>query len=419
LLQHQARANFPFLGANIVSATTGLNPDWVQGTHVFNYGNLRIGVIGIELKETPELVSAGATAGLQFLDEIATIKAESAKLRQRGIKIQIVLIHQGTASGQNAVDGNAPVPWVGPIMDIANGIQDTTVDVILAGHTHRVSNLMVGKILVAEGINAGVSYSMLQLIVHGQDVEWAGAATRIAKNLGVAQRADVKAIVDQANTATAPLRNVIIGTQSSDIKRAPTRLFESAMGNMIADAMRLRYGYLGAEAALTNSGGLRADINCTPPSSGGEPACTITWGEMFAVLPFGNSTVVETITGAQLQTAMLNGFAPKCNPAVATGRFPQVSGLKITYICNGTTPEVTGMFKTPQGISGPQIPIGPTDTVRIVTNDFMFTGGDGYTVLKDGTDVRFTGELLLEVAIDYVTDNSPVAPVVEGRIVGP
>jgi 2',3'-cyclic-nucleotide 2'-phosphodiesterase (5'-nucleotidase family) len=129
--------------------------------------------------------------------------------------------------------------------------------------------------------------------------------------------------------------------------------------------------------------------------------------------------VVETITGAQLQTAMLNGFAPKCNPAVATGRFPQVSGLKITFICNGTTPEVTGMFKTPQGISGPQIPIGPTDTVRIVTNDFMFTGGDGYTVLKDGTDVRFTGELLLDVAINYVTANSPVAPVVEGRIVGP
>ena len=36
LLQHQARANFPFLGANIVDATTGRNPDWVQGTHVFD-----------------------------------------------------------------------------------------------------------------------------------------------------------------------------------------------------------------------------------------------------------------------------------------------------------------------------------------------------------------------------------------------
>ena len=167
LLQHQARANFPFLGANIVDDDDAAEPDWVQGTHVFDYGNLRIGVIGIELKKTPELVSAGATAGLKFLDEIETIKTESEKLRQQGVKIQIVLIHQGTANGQNAVDGTAPVPWDGPIMTIVEGIQDTTVDVILAGHTHRVSNLMVGNILVAEGMNAGASYSVVQMIVQG------------------------------------------------------------------------------------------------------------------------------------------------------------------------------------------------------------------------------------------------------------
>ena len=69
LQAHQARANFPFLGANIVDEVTLQNPDWVQGTHVFDYGNLRIGVIGIELQNTPELVSAGATAGLTFLPE--------------------------------------------------------------------------------------------------------------------------------------------------------------------------------------------------------------------------------------------------------------------------------------------------------------------------------------------------------------
>ncbi len=109
LQQHQARAHFPFLGANIVDATTLQNPSWVQGTHVFNYGNSRVGVIGIELKETPQLVSAGATAGLAFLDEITTIRTESEKLRKQGVKIQIVLIHQGTANGQNAVDGTAPI----------------------------------------------------------------------------------------------------------------------------------------------------------------------------------------------------------------------------------------------------------------------------------------------------------------------
>jgi 2',3'-cyclic-nucleotide 2'-phosphodiesterase (5'-nucleotidase family) len=416
LLRHQARANFPFLGANIVDELTLQNPDWVKGTHVFEYGNVRIGVIGIELESTPELVKAGATVGLKFLDEADTIKVESEKLRQQGVKVQVVLIHEGTARGQNAVDGISPVPWEGPIMTIAEAIQDTTVDVILAGHTHRVSNLMVGHILLAEGLNAGASYSVVQMIVHGQDVEWAGAATRVAKNLGVAPRDDVKAIVDTANAATAILRNKVIGTQQFDIKRAPSRLFESAMGNMVADSMRLKYP--GVDAAFTNSGGLRADLNCLPASAG-EQACEITWGEMFSVLPFGNRTVILTLTGAQLEQAFLNGFSPKCNPAIATGRFPQISGLKATYTCNGTTPVVTGMWKTPQGISGPQIPIGPADPVRFVTNDFMYTGGDGYTVFAQGTNVQQPGDDLLQVAVDYVTANSPVGPVVEGRIVGP
>jgi 2',3'-cyclic-nucleotide 2'-phosphodiesterase (5'-nucleotidase family) len=303
-------------------------------------------------------------------------------------------------------------------MNIVNGIQDTTVDVVLAGHTHRVSNLMIGKILVAEGMNAGASYSVVQMIVHGNDVEWAGAATRIAKNLGVAQRADVKAIVDDANAQTAVLRNQVIGTQSIDIRRAPTRLFESAMGNMVADAMRLKYP--GVDAAYTNSGGLRADLLLTPPAASEQPG-EITWGEMFAVLPFGNRTVILTLTGAQLEQAFLNGFTPACNPAFTggTGRFPQISGLRVTYACNGTIPVVTGMWKTPQGIGGTETPIGPTDTVRFVTNDFMYGGGDGYTVFSQGTNVQQPGDDLLQVAIDYVTANSPVAPVVEGRIVGP
>ncbi|MEP7133690.1 MAG: 5'-nucleotidase C-terminal domain-containing protein [Chloroflexota bacterium] len=416
LLQHQARANFPFLGANIVDETTMLNPDWVQGTHIFNYGDLQIGVIGIELKETPELVSAGATAGLKFLDEVETIRTESEKLRQEGVNVQIVLIHQGTALGQNAVDGSAPVPWAGPIMTIVNGIQDTTVDVVLAGHTHRVSNLMVGNILVAEGINAGASYSVVQMVVRGGDVEWAGAATRIAKNIGVTQRPDVKAIVDDANAQTAVLRNQVIGTQQFDIKRAPTRLFESAMGNMVADAMRLKYP--GVDAAYTNSGGLRADVNCSPASAGEQP-CEITWGEMFGVLPFGNRTVIETLTGAQLEQAFLNGFSPSCNPAIATGRFPQISGLKVSFTCSGTTPVITGMWKAPQGVNGPLTLIGPADTVRFVTNDFMYTGGDGYTAFTLGTNVLQPGDDLLQVAIDYVAANSPVGPVVDGRIVGP
>ena len=416
LQQHIARATFPFLATNVTDEGTGARPDWLQPSKVFTINGIEVGVIGAELKETPELVSAGATAGLAFGDEAAAIRAESERLRQLGVRVQVVVIHQGTANGRNAVDGNAPIPWDGPIVSIVDQIQDTTVDLVLAGHTHRVTNFVRGRITIAEGLNAGASYSVAQLIVQGGDVQWVGAATRVARNLGVARRPDVQAIIDDANAQTAVLRNQVIGTQQFDIKRAPTRLFESAMGNMVADAMRLRYP--GIDAAFTNSGGLRADLNCAPPSAG-EAACEITWGEMFAVLPFGNRTVIETLTGAQLEQAFLNGFSPKCNPAIATGRFPQISGLKAQYHCNGLVPVVDGMWKAPDGVSGTLTPIGPADTVRFVTNDFMYTGGDGYTVFSQGTNVLQPGDDLLQVSIDYVTANSPVGPVVDGRIVGP
>ena len=69
------------------------------------------------------------------------------------------------------------------------------------------------------------------------------------------------------------------------------------MGNLVADAMRAKYP--GVDAAITNSGGLREDLLVAPPLGGEQPG-EITWGEVFAVLPFGNRTVIETLTYAQL-----------------------------------------------------------------------------------------------------------------------
>ncbi len=159
----------------------------------------------------------------------------------------------------------------------------------------------------------------------------------------------------------------------------------------------------------------------TPPSSAGEQPGEITWGEMFTILPFGNRTVIETLTGAQMKTAFENGFSAFCDPSINTGRFPQIAGLKVQFHCAAVpgAPVIDGIWKAPNGPSGTLTPLGPTDTVRFVTNDFMYTGGDGYTVFTQGTDVLQPGDDLLQVAIDYVTAHSPVANVVDGRIVGP
>jgi 2',3'-cyclic-nucleotide 2'-phosphodiesterase (5'-nucleotidase family) len=86
--------------------------------------------------------------------------------------------------------------------------------------------------------------------------------------------------------------------------------------------------------------------------------------------------------------------------------------LKASFTCNGTTPAITGMWLAPDGPTGALTPIGPADTVRLVTNDFMLTGGDGYTVLTEGTDVAQPGDALLDIVVDHFRANSPVNPAI-------
>ena len=153
--------------------------------------------------------------------------------------------------------------------------------------------------------------------------------------------------------------------------------------------------------------------------SAGEAACEITWGEVFAVLPFGNRTVIETFTGAQLTAGVPERLLRPCCDLGGRDR-----SVPADLRPEGRLPlqrhrarRSTGSGRRRTGPAGTLTPIGPTDTVRIVTNDFMFTGGDGYTALTGGTNVPQPGDDLLQVAIDYITANSPVGPVVEGRFV--
>jgi 2',3'-cyclic-nucleotide 2'-phosphodiesterase (5'-nucleotidase family) len=82
-------------------------------------------------------------------------------------------------------------------------------------------------------------------------------------------------------------------------------------------------------------------------------------------------------------------------------------------------PVINNVWLAPPGPKPTTAPLGPGSTVRIVTNDFMFGGGDGYTALTGGTNVLQTGDLLLDVLIEHIETNSPVSPPPRGRRAGP
>ena len=309
LLKQQARAKFPFLATNIFEThvePSAILGDAVKGLHDQRDEGRR------HRCGAPEHAGARLRRGhrrFALPAEAPRIKAESERLRKLGVQVQVVVIHQGTNVGKNPLGNAAGAAWSGPILDIADALQGTTVDAMIVGHTHRISNLMRGHILITEGINAGVSYSVLQLMVKGGDVQWAGGATRVAKTIGVAARPDVKAIVDDGERQDGGTAQP--GDRHASRMTSPVRPPGSSSRRW-ATSWPIRCGRSTPASTLpTPTPVVFAPTSCSVRPRAGEKAGEITWGEVFAVLPFGNRSTILTLSGSADQRGVHQWLHPE------------------------------------------------------------------------------------------------------------
>lgn len=209
-------------------------------------------------------------------------------------------------------------------------------------------------------------------------------------------------LVEQYQAELDKELNVVIGKTSGplDSRRNIVRTQEAAIGNLIADAMKAA---MGAEIAITNGGGIRADKEYAAGSD-------ITRRDILTELPFGNITVLTEISGQQVWDALENGFSKLEDGG---GRFPQVSGLKI--VADSKKPAGSRLVSVMVGDK----PIDVAAVYKVATNDFMVGGGDGYTALAGGkviVDVR-GGKLIANDVMVLITKLGTVDAKVEGRIV--
>jgi 2',3'-cyclic-nucleotide 2'-phosphodiesterase (5'-nucleotidase family) len=224
---------------------------------------------------------------------------------------------------------------------------------------------------------------------------------RIIDSATVTPDPETQAQVDKYNAQLSKELDVAVGTTGTplDSRRASVRTTETAIGNLIADAMR---GAVGADVAITNGGGIRGNKEYPAGSS-------LTRKDIYTELPFGNKTVKLELTGADIWAALENGFSEIEHGA---GRFPQVSGLVVE--ADATQP--AGKRVTSVTVGGR--PIGMTDTYTLATNDYMQAGGDGYSVFKQAKVLvgDLNAKLLASDVMDYITAMKSVSPTVEGRI---
>ena len=184
----------------------------------------------------------------------------------------------------------------------------------------------------------------------------------------------------------------VIGTASADVTRTANGSGESALGDSIADAQRQS---LGTDVAFMNPGGIRTDIT----------AGTVTWGQLFSVQPFGNVLTKLSLTGQQVVDVLNQQWSADPN-----GRFLQVSGIAYTWdatrAANDRVVTVT--------IGGKPVDLAAAYTVTV--NNFLSTGGDGFTGFTKGTVVlRRSSDL--DALVAYVGAlTQPFAAPPSGRI---
>lgn len=400
-------ADFQYLSANAFVDATGeplLDPYAIHKVQ-----GVEIGFIGMTLEGTKEIVSQEGVAGLTFTDEIETANRYAAELQAQGVETIVVLLHQGgSQTGANAWDINDCNGFTGPIVDIATGMDDA-IDVVVSGHTHQAYNCEIDGKLVTSASSNGRLVTDIDLSIDRRTGDVLTAeAENVIMTRDVAEDAAQTELITRYREALGPIASEVVGTTTEAITREQETLFgdvrgESALGNLIADAqLAATDDEYDAVAAFMNPGGVRADLD----------AGDVTYEEAFTVQPFANNLVTLDLTGEQLYCLLEQQFQ--------VNRVLYASST-VSYVVDpvGTTaPEgdpCAGSRVVDETLTIGGVAVDPANTYRITVNNYLAGGGDGFTVLKGGTNA-VTGPIDLDALTAYLGATSPVAAPALDRI---
>ncbi|MEN3793795.1 bifunctional metallophosphatase/5'-nucleotidase [Fulvimarina sp. MAC3] len=398
-----AAVDFPVVMANADVSNEPALADVIEPSAIIKKAGKKIALVGVTPSDNDQLASPGE--GVTFSDPVEALKTEVARLEGEGIDTIILLSHSGYEVDKR-IAGNVP-----------------GIDVIVGGHSHTLLSNTDDKasgpyptvVKNPDGIDVPIVQAYAYGKYLGELVVTFGDDGNVLKAEGAPILLDASIPEDEALKAriaelAKPLEEIqkkVIGKTGGPIDggRDTCRAGECQMGNLVADAMLDRVADQGVQLAITNGGGLRASFD----------EGDVTLGEILTVLPFGNTLSTFKLKGSDLKAALENGVS---QVEEGGGRFPQIAGMRITWSPHGTAGEdrITSI-EIADGKGG-FTPYDPDATYLVVSNNYMRTGGDGYSVFEEkGSEAYDFGPLLADVLTEYLQkDNSAYEPYTDGRI---
>ncbi len=405
-------AAFQYLAANVVKKSNGKTIFPAYKTRSF--GGAKVGFIGLTLEGTASIVSPNGIQSVTFLDEAETINAATKELQAKGIHTIVVLLHEGGGQGTGA-SLNGCVNFSGAINGIVSQLDDE-VDLVISGHTHNFYNC-----LLPNSVNRGIpvtSASSFGRVITDIDMTINRTTDQptaitvdnkiVTRDVAIDPAADT--ILQKYKTAVAPIANRVVGKISADITRTNNTAGESALGDVIADG-QLEYSQAsGAQFAFMNPGGIRTDL-VYAFSGGGEPDGDVTFGETFAVQPFNNLVVTQTMTGAAIKTALEQSFINCFGRTQATVILQVSAGFTYSY----DTTKPCGERISAISLNG--TPLDPAASYKVTMNNFLADGGDSFPGLTAATGRVTAPGFDVDALAAYIGAHSPVSPGPQNRII--
>jgi len=420
-LEPFAGAGFQYLAANVVGRD---GQTLFPGTAIKQIGGVRIGFIGMTLKETATLVSPSGVAGLRFTDEAAIANALVPGLKAAGADAIVLLIHQG-ASIQGRYDDPSCPGLAGDILPILAKL-DPAIQLVVSGHTHNAYICRVpgpggtSRLLTSAG-KYGAMVTDIRLtfdrpggtltgekgefvIAQGESIQ----TPRLTAPLVPAHHVfpadpEVAALVARYREAASGAANRPVGHLSGAVLKGEDISKESTAAELIADAQLFvaRDPNRGnADFALMNGGGARTDL--LPEADG-----TVRFGQIFAMQPFANNVVTKSYAGAEIKAVLEQQFASGLNTIQRPNLLMPSANFRFSY--DKSKPD--GQRIVAMTLNGK--PIDPARIYRVAVNNFLASGGDNFTLLANGRDPVDAG-LDLDATEGFLATNPPV-PVL-GRV---
>lgn len=386
---------FPVLMSNADVSMEPLLAGKLAKSTVIERGGEKLGLIGLTPQDTDELASPGKN--VIFTDPVQAVQGEVDALTAQGVNKIFVLSHSGYGVDQKIA------------------AEATGVDVIVGGHSNTLlSNVaegavgpyptMVGSTAIVSAYAYGKFLGELNVTFNDAGEVVAAVGEPLIMDASVAEDAPTLARIAELAVPLEEIRSKVVAETATEIdgSRESCRAVECPMGNLIAEAMLDRVAGQGVTIALQNGGGVRASIDAGP----------VTMGEVLAVLPFQNTLSTFEVTGEVLVEALENGVGQVEEGA---GRFLQVAGLKYTF--DAAAPAGRRVSDVMVLVGGDAwAPIDPATVYKVVSNNYVRGGGDGFAMFVDAANAYDFGPDLAEVTADYLAKGGPYTPFTDGRI---